>query len=112
VLAFRVRQPEMAEAVSDATAADAVADFWSAAANAVVAPGADESGQDCWVDPFFHVGVAFADESVSRFGGRFRNWTLGLCPAVGRRHPEPRRRQGIAQMQVALRKRRTTSILT
>jgi hypothetical protein len=58
VLTFRVRHPEMAEAVSDATAADAVADLRRASADYVVTPGADESGQNCRVDPFFHNGVA------------------------------------------------------
>ena len=47
------------EEMSDATAADAVADFWSAVADDVVAPGADEGGQNCLgFDPFLHDGVA------------------------------------------------------
>jgi hypothetical protein len=48
----------MAEAVSRALAANAVADFRGAVADDVVAPGADEGGQEGrGFDPFFHNGV-------------------------------------------------------
>jgi hypothetical protein len=54
---LNVGEAEMTEAVGSAIAANAVADFCGAVANDVVAPGANEGGQNGrGFDPFFHDG--------------------------------------------------------
>ena len=55
MLTFRVGEPQMAEAMGGAVAADAVTDFGDAVADDVVAPRANESGQDrLGFGPLFH----------------------------------------------------------